>query len=105
TSLGSIPDPLSRAVAWNAVRDLVRDAELAPRAYLDLAVRHLPTETDGSIAEHVTGYARWTVADCYLAPERREHALADLTGVGWDLLRGAGAGDPGGPRLGRAGAA
>jgi len=99
TSLGSIPGPLSRAVAWNAVRDLVRDAELAPRAYLDLAVRHLPAETDGSIAEHVLGYARWTVADCYLAPGQREQALADLVGVGWDLLRRTGPGDPGGLRL------
>ena len=32
--LGRLPDPLSRAVAWNSVRDLVRDGELAPREYL-----------------------------------------------------------------------
>jgi len=57
-SLGRLPDPLSRAVAWNGVRDLVRDGELAPREYLALAGRHLAAETDGSIAGHVIGYAR-----------------------------------------------
>ena len=45
-SLGRLADPLSRAVAWTSVRDLVRDGELAPRQYLALAARHLPAETD-----------------------------------------------------------
>jgi len=34
SSLGRLADPLSRAVAWNSVRDLVRDGELPPRQYL-----------------------------------------------------------------------
>lgn len=99
SSLGNIPDSLTRAVAWNGVRDVVRDAELAPQAYLDLAVRHLPAETSGSIAAHVISYARWTVADRYLAPELRDMALADITGVCWDLLAQAGGSDAGGLRL------
>jgi len=85
-SLGRLADPLSRAVAWNGVRDLVRDGELAPRQYLALATRHLPAETDGSIAAHVLGYARWTVADRYLPPGMRGAALADLTSLCRDLL-------------------
>jgi aminopeptidase N len=86
SSLGRLPDPLSRAVAWNSVRDLVRDGELAPRQYVTLAARHVPAETDGSIAGHVIGYARWTVADCYLPPGLRGVALADLTSLCRDLL-------------------
>lgn len=86
TSLGRLADPLSRAVAWNGVRDLVRDGELAPRQYLALATRHLPAETDGSITAHVLGYARWTVADRYLPPGMRGAALADLTSLCRDLL-------------------
>ena len=85
-SLGRLPDPLSRAVAWNGVRDLVRDGELAPREYLALAGRHLAAETDGLIAGHVIGYARWTVADCYLPPGLRAAALADITSLCRDLL-------------------
>ena len=70
-SLGRLADPLSRAVAWNSLRDLVRDGELAPRQYLGLAARHLPAETDSSIAGHVIAYARWTVTDRYLPPGLR----------------------------------
>jgi aminopeptidase N len=86
SSLGRLADPLSRAVAWNGVRDLVRDGELAPGQYIALAARHLPAETDGSIAGHVIGYARWTVADSYLPPELRGAALADLTSLCRNLL-------------------
>ena len=86
SSLGRLSDPLSRAVAWNGVRDLVRDGELAPRHYLALAVRHLPAETDDCISGHVIGYARWTVADRYLPPGQRGAALAGLTSLCRDLL-------------------
>ncbi len=99
TSLGRIADPLSRAVAWNTVRDLVRDGELPPQAYVDLAVRHLPAETDTSVAGQVLAYARWTVADRYLPPERRPAALADISGLCQDLLSRAESGDPDGMRL------
>ncbi|HEY7144689.1 MAG TPA: aminopeptidase N [Streptosporangiaceae bacterium] len=99
SSLGRLADPLSRAVAWNGVRDLVRDGELAPRQYVALAACHLPAETDGSIAGHVIGYARWTVADSYLPPGLRGDALADLTSLCRDLLSAhpaGGAGEAGG---------
>ena len=99
SSLGQLADPLSRAVAWNAVRDLVRDGQLPARQYLCLAARHLPAETECSIAGHVIAYARWTVADRYLAPGQRGAALADITGLCRDLLSPHPAGDDGGMRL------
>jgi aminopeptidase N len=73
-------------VAWNSVRDLVQDGQLPPRQYLVLAARHLPAETDGSIAGHVLGYARWTVADRYLPAGLRGAALAEITSLCRDLL-------------------
>ena len=99
TSLGRLADPLSRALAWNTIRDLVRDGELAPRQYIELAVRHLPGETDTSIAGQVLAYARWTVADRYLAPARRAAALADIAGLCENLLSRPGGGDTDGMRL------
>ncbi len=42
TGLSGLPDPLTRAVVWNALRDAVRDGELPARAYLDIARTHLP---------------------------------------------------------------
>ncbi len=98
-SLGRLPDPLSRAVAWTAVRNLVRDSELAPREYLALAARHLPAETDSAVAGHVIGYARWTIADRYLPPGQRAAALADITALCRDLLSPHPAGDGGEVRL------
>jgi aminopeptidase N len=98
-SLGHLAEPLSRAVAWNGVRDLVRDAGLGPQSYIELAVRHLPAETDTSVAGHVLAYARWTVADRYLPPGRREAALADLSGLCADLLNRPASGDSDGMRL------
>jgi len=85
-SIGRIADPLNRAVAWNSIRDLIRDGELAPQAYMALAVRHLPAETDPSIAGQVLGYARGTVVDRYLRAGRRGPALAKLTGLCQRLL-------------------
>ncbi len=79
SGLGRLPDPISRAVAWNAVRDLVRDAELPAQDYLDLAARHLPAETETAIAGPVLSFARWTIADQYLARPQRPAALASLS--------------------------
>ncbi len=98
-SLGRIADPLNRAVAWNGVRDLVRDSELAPREYVALAVRHLAAETDPSITGQVLAYARWTVADRYLPPGPRRLALTELARLGQLLLARPGGEDTGGLRL------
>lgn len=99
TGLGRLPDPLSRAVAWNTARDLVRDGELPARDYLELAARHLAAETETAIAGPVLGFARWTIADRYLPPPRRQAALAGLSGLCRDLLREAAGPDAGGMRL------
>ncbi|MDQ2815074.1 MAG: aminopeptidase N [Actinomycetota bacterium] len=98
-SLGRIAEPLNRAVAWNSVRDLIRDGELAPQEYIALAVRHLPAETDPSITGQVLGYARGTVADRYLTAARRGPALAELTGLCQSLLARPAGDDTGGLRL------
>jgi aminopeptidase N len=89
SNLVHLADPLSRAVAWNATRDLVRDAELPARRYLELTVAHLPAETDTTIAEPVLAFARWTIADRYLPSAQRGAALADLAGLCRTLLDGS----------------
>ena len=99
SSLGGIGDPLSRAVIWNAARDLVRDGELPAREYLSLAARHLPAETDTSIVAQVLGFARGPVADRYLPPGLRGAALQRIAGICQDLLSRASGGDADGLRL------
>jgi aminopeptidase N len=98
SGLGRLPDPLSRAVAWNAARDLVRDGELPARRYLGLMAAHLPAETDAAIAGAVLGFARRTIADRYLPRPQRGAALAGLFGLCETLLGRAAGDDPGGIR-------
>ncbi|MEV7865938.1 aminopeptidase N [Streptomyces sp. NPDC088124] len=86
-TLSGIPEPLTRTVLWNAARDMVRDGELAPAAYLDAARTHLPHETDVALVEGVLDFAAAQVADRYLAPEHRPAALATLTALCRDLIR------------------
>ncbi|MFF4395715.1 aminopeptidase N [Streptomyces sp. NPDC001480] len=99
TSLSGLPDPLTRTVVWNALRDAVRDGELPPAAYLDTARTHLPHETDLALVQGVLAFAATQVADRYLSPEERPAALATLTALCRDLIRRTEDGDNPGLRL------
>ncbi|GGW32617.1 aminopeptidase N [Streptomyces xantholiticus] len=85
--LSGIPDALTRAVVWNAARDMVRDGELAATAYLDAACEHLPRENDLAVVQGVLAFAAGQIADCYLPAEERPAALTTLTRICRDLLR------------------
>ncbi|MCB5911796.1 aminopeptidase N [Streptomyces pinistramenti] len=86
-ALSGLPDPLSRAVVWNAARDMVRDGELPPAAYLEAARTHLLHEPDVAIVRNVLTFARTPLADCYLPADERPGALTTLTAISRDLLR------------------
>ncbi|MFI9049820.1 aminopeptidase N [Streptomyces sp. NPDC053427] len=86
-ALSGLPDALTRAVVWNAARDMVRDGELTPTAYLDAARAHLPHEDDLALVQGVLAFARTQIADRYLPPSERRTALATLTALAHDILR------------------
>ncbi|MFF9348556.1 aminopeptidase N [Streptomyces sp. NPDC014734] len=85
--LSGIPDALTRAVIWNTARDMVRDGELAPTTYLDVARTHLPHETDLALVQGVLAFAGTHITGHYLTPEKRPAALATLTALCRDLIR------------------
>ncbi|MET9321317.1 aminopeptidase N [Streptomyces sp. NPDC003038] len=85
--LSRIPEPLTRAVVWNSLRDMVRDGELHPRDYLATAEAHLPEEPDLAIVQGVLAFARTQIADRYAAPSERTEALTTITAIARDLLR------------------
>ncbi|MFJ8060143.1 aminopeptidase N [Streptomyces sp. NPDC096142] len=99
TGLSGLPDPLTRAVVWNALRDAVRDGELPSSAYLDAARAHLPHETDLALVQGVLAFASAQVTDRYLTPEARPVALATLTALCRDLIRRTEDGSHAGLRL------
>ncbi|MFE6411244.1 aminopeptidase N [Streptomyces sp. NPDC057837] len=97
--LSGLPSPLTRAVVWNALRDAVRDGELAPGAYLETARTHLPLETDLAIVQGVLAFAATQITDRYLTPGERPAALATLSELCRDLIRRTEDGDNPGLRL------
>ncbi|MFD5637452.1 aminopeptidase N [Streptomyces sp. NPDC127077] len=86
-ALGGLPDPLTRAVVWNALRDAVRDGELPAMAYIETARTQLPRETDLAVVQGVLTFATAHVAGRYLSPEERPTALTTLTDLCRDLIR------------------
>ncbi|KUN87280.1 aminopeptidase N [Streptomyces griseoruber] len=98
-NLCGLPDPLTRAVVWNALRDAVRDGELAPTAYLDAARAHLPHERDLALVQGVLAFAGAQIAGRYLGPADRPAALATLSALCRDLIRRTEDGDHPGLRL------
>ena len=77
--LGSVQDPLARAVVWDCMWDMVRDAELPASRYVRMVARHLTSETDGSLVPTVLGGARSALSR-YAASgvgDRLEAELAD----------------------------
>ncbi|WP_369218454.1 ERAP1-like C-terminal domain-containing protein, partial [Streptomyces flavofungini] len=79
--------PLTRAVLWNSLRDMVRDGELDPAVYLRAALTHLPEESDLAVVQGVLTFATAHIAGRYSGPEKRPAALATLGELCRDLIR------------------
>ena len=75
-NVGSISDPLLRALLWNAVWDAVRELLLPPADYVALVLRELPAETDEQISRTVLGRASAALA--FYLPEARAAALQEV---------------------------
>ena len=79
--LGRIHDVFERSLLWGSLWDSVRQAELDPRAYINLALRLLPAEKDEELAQSVIGRTvtalhRYVPADARAELAPRMEALA-----------------------------
>jgi aminopeptidase N len=76
-SVGALTDPLTRAMGWDALWELVRRRALTPAEFLSIAERTLPAEQDeqilGAQLRHVT-----RAAEAYLSPTERAALLPAL---------------------------
>src|SRR5579859_111266 len=54
--LGGVSDAFERTLLWGSLWDSVREADFAPREFLELALRLLPAETDESLAQSLIGH-------------------------------------------------
>ncbi|GGW16463.1 aminopeptidase N [Streptomyces capoamus] len=61
--LGSIADPLPRALCWAAAWDMTRDGELAARDYVGLVLSAIGSESDIGVVETLHRQVRQALAD------------------------------------------
>ncbi|KQX53452.1 MULTISPECIES: aminopeptidase N [unclassified Streptomyces] len=97
--LSRVPDALTRAVIWNSLRDMVRDGQLEPVAYLETARAHLVEETELALVQGVLAFARNQIADRYVTEAERPAALATIGEIARALLRRTEDGEEPGLRL------
>ncbi|MGW3241663.1 aminopeptidase N [Streptomyces sp. NPDC001070] len=86
--LGSLTDPMARALAWSAVWNMTRDGIMPARDYLGLVLRFAGAETDIGVLQGLHMQARTALND-YVAPEWREQGARDLAEGALRELRAA----------------
>ena len=89
--IGDIEDPLARTVAWTAVWDMTRDAELPARHYVDMVTRHASAEGDVTILERLLLQAT-SAANLYCDASHRAAARTQLATLARQRSDGAAAG-------------
>ena len=89
--LAGIADPVARAVVLGSAWDAVRDAELAPRAFVRLVVANIGRETQSAARGLALDHLE-TVLGRYLAEEHREQVAAEAGDAVWALAELATAG-------------
>ncbi len=83
--LGGIPDVFERTLLWGSLWDSVREAELAPYDFVELALRLLPNETDESLAQALIGHVA-TVLHRYVNPKMRMEIVPKAEALGYDQM-------------------
>jgi aminopeptidase N len=83
--IGKIDDVFERTLLWGSLWDSVREAELDPRDYIELALRELPAEKDEALAQSIIG--RMTTAlHRYVSPEVRAQLVPKAEALAYDRM-------------------
>ncbi|MDP9387379.1 MAG: aminopeptidase N, partial [Actinomycetota bacterium] len=92
--LSALGDSLARNLCWSAAWDMVRDAELATRRFVELVVAHAPAEADDATLERLLAQAQSAV-DTFGDPGNRPATLARMAATARAQLESA---EPGSDR-------
>src|SRR4051812_15105657 len=92
--LDAFGDSMPRSLVLGAAWDMTRDAETPARAFLELVLRALSTESDSTVLRLLLAQLSTTVR-LYVAPEHREHARRQASECLHELVSGA---EPGSDR-------
>jgi aminopeptidase N len=86
--VGRVGDSFLRTMLWGALWDQVRDAQLAPERFADLALAELPREKDEQIVPALLGRLERSIR-AYIAPAKAAAITASTEHVLWDNARDA----------------
>jgi aminopeptidase N len=83
--LGNMDDVFQRTLLWGSLWDSVREAEMDPREYIELALRNLPAEKDESLAQSIIGRTI-TALHRYVSPETRAQLAPKMETLAADQM-------------------
>ena len=86
--LGDVRDDFLRALLWGALWESVREAEMAPLEYVELAARHVGRERDEVAAQFVLARVE-TAFNRYLSDEQRRRVAPRLERLLFDRMMNA----------------
>jgi aminopeptidase N len=86
--LAGVKDPLLRALLWGALWDSVRESQMAPSSYIELAMKSLSAETDLDLTQTLLTRMRTAYAS-YLSDAQRQTVVASLESLLVDRLKHA----------------
>lgn len=89
--VGEIPSPITRAVIWQQLWELTRDAALAPGEYLTAVLTHLLAESNATVTDMLLATAA-TAVESYLSGVEQLTERDRLAAGLWELLGRAEAG-------------
>ncbi len=89
--LGTLTDPLARALIWGAAWDMTRDAEVSTGDFVDLVLSGVDAEGDIGVVQGILRQARMAI-DQYAAPANRAAYLGRYATAMRELARAAEAG-------------
>ena len=78
-------DVFKRTLLWGSLWDSVREAEMDPREYIELALQLLPKEEDESLAQSVIGRTI-TALHRYVSPEIRKQLVPKMETLAYDQM-------------------
>ncbi|HET7871189.1 MAG TPA: ERAP1-like C-terminal domain-containing protein, partial [Terriglobales bacterium] len=83
--IGSTTDVFTRTLLWGSLWESVREAELDPREYAELALRTLPQEKDSALAQSLIGRVATAMHE-YVSPQVRAQLAAQAEKVAYDQM-------------------
>jgi aminopeptidase N len=84
--LGGMQDLFQRTLLWGALWESVRQAQLAPRAYIELAAKLLPNETDETLARTTLARTTWALHR-YVDDETRRRLVPSFETLAAEKMR------------------